>query len=199
MASADQLAKLAHEALSSGNYAGARQAAEAALARDPKNPAAKAAAGRGEAGPCRAAEAIAQPAEADLRLAGSGPPASSSLLAEVLAEPSFISDVEKEKQVREGLVKAQVENGLNDARTQMNSSPEQAEQDLKALLEQVERSSDLEASVRSQLREQIETAIREARRNRVLVDERKATAKNPRPPPWKCSGSTTSCCSRRSG
>ncbi|MDX1948383.1 MAG: hypothetical protein SFU86_23540, partial [Pirellulaceae bacterium] len=176
MTSAEQLAKLAHEALSSGNYAGARQAAEAALARDPKNPEAKAIVAAAKKGPAAAAELLAKPAETDLRLVASGPPAASSLLAEVLAEPSFISDVEKEKQVKEGLVKAQVENGLNEARNLMRSAPDQAEQDLKVLLENVERSVDLDASVRSQLREQIETAIREARRNRVLVDNQKATA-----------------------
>jgi hypothetical protein len=36
--SADQLAKLGHEALASGNFPGAEKVADAALARDPKNP-----------------------------------------------------------------------------------------------------------------------------------------------------------------
>jgi hypothetical protein len=184
MTSAEQLAKLGHEALAAGNVAGATKVAEAALARDPKNPEAlavreaarklAASGGRG-APPARAA------AEPDLKLARFDDPASApaagSLLEEVLAEkPGFITDVEKQREVLSGKIRAEVENGLNAARKTMGESPAIAEQDLKVLMESVERSPDLDAEVRGQLREQIENAIRQARQQKLVVDEAQARA-----------------------
>src|SRR5690349_16276359 len=130
MASAESLAKLGHEALASGNVAGAAKAADAALARDPKNPqaiAVKEAARKLAAG----VKAPAAGAEPDLKLARFDDPAASapaaggaagrSLLEEVLAEkPGFITDVEKQREVLSGKIRAEVENGLNAARKIMS-------------------------------------------------------------------------------
>ena len=176
--SANQLTKLAHEALSSGNFRGALTSADAALARDPNNPEARAIKEAAQKGLEGGAPAVLPAGDADLKLAGfaDAPPAG-SLLAEVLAEePGFIRDVEKERQVIAGKIRAEVEFGLTDARRKMGESPETAEQDLKLLLENVERAAELDAGVRSQLREQIEVAIREARREQTLVAQRRAVA-----------------------
>ncbi|HEX5105152.1 MAG TPA: hypothetical protein VFV87_15135, partial [Pirellulaceae bacterium] len=173
IASADQLSKLGHEALASGNFAGAAKVADAALARDPANPAAlaiKDAASRRTA-PATAARAAAA-SEPELRLASGDDRPSGSLLAEVLAEePGFLSSVESEAAVLAGKIQAEVENGLNEARKTMSESPEIAEQNLKALLEYVERVPELNAEVRAQLRQQIENAIREANRRKIEVAE----------------------------
>jgi hypothetical protein len=206
--SAEQLVKLGHAALATGNAAGAKAAAEAALSRDPNNPTAKAlhvaaiklGAGEGEADEAEAsedaaadeepkpAEEVKKPAEevkpappaADgaLRL---GKPAEapakeggSSLIDEFLAEGGkpFLGDVEQERKVVEGKVSAEVENALNDARQQMNTDPDRAEQDLKVLAEMVEKVPSLGAEVREQLLTQIQTAIRDTRRIGTQVKDR---------------------------
>jgi hypothetical protein len=99
-----------------------------------------------------------------LRLAsgdGDRPAASGSLLEEVLAEgPGFLGTVESDDAVLAGKIRAEVDNGLKEANRLMAESPESAENELKALLEQVERAPALNAEVRAQLRQQIETAIR---------------------------------------
>jgi hypothetical protein len=187
MTSAEQLAKLGHDALASGNVKGAVKVAEAALARDPKNPEALAvreAARKLAAGGGKAPAAAAEP---DLKLARFDDPAATggatagSLLEEVLAEkPGFITDVEKQRAVLSGKIRAEVENGLNAARRIMGDSPSIAEQDLKALLESIERSPDLDAEVRGQLRDQIENAIRQARQQALVVDEARARAEEAR-------------------
>jgi len=169
LASAHELAKLGHEALSSGNVAGAQRAASAALARDPSNPQAQAvrnAASRAAAAP-----------EPALRLAGhadaAGRPA--SLLDEFLAEqPGFLSNVERERGVMAGKLRAEVEDALNAARHLMASDPETAQQNLKLTLVQIESSADLDAGLRSQLRQQVEDAIRQATQEALLVSERQA-------------------------
>jgi hypothetical protein len=184
MTSAEQLAKLGHDALAAGNVTGAVQAAEAALARDPKNPeavavreAARKMAASGKAPAPKNAEpelklvGLNQPAEA------AAAPADGSLLAEVLAEkPGFLKDVETQRQVIAGKIQAEVENGLNAARKLMQTSPEQAEQDLKVMMENVERSVELDPEVRRQLREQIENAIRQAQQQKLVVDVKLAAA-----------------------
>jgi hypothetical protein len=184
MTSAEQLAKLGHEALAAGNVTGAAQAATAALARDPKNPeaiavreAAKKMAAGGKAPARKNIEpelkltGATQPAE------GAAAPADGSLLAEVLAEkPGFLQDVETQRQVVAGKIQAEVENGLNSARKLMGTSPTQAEQDLKVMMENVERSVELDPAVRRQLREQIENAIRQARQQVTVAGEKLTAA-----------------------
>ena len=213
--SAEQLVKLGHAALATGNAAGAKAAAEAALSRDPNNPTAKALhvaaikAGAGEGEADEVAAALEDAAAADdepkteeakpeaakpeevkpappavdggLRLGtpreepapGAGP----SLLDEFLAEKPFLGGVEEERKVVEGKVRAEVENSLNEARAQLNSDPDRAEQDLKVLQEMVEKVPSLGAQVRDQLLVQIQTAIRETRRFGQLAKERIARAR----------------------
>ena len=229
--SAEQLVKLGHAALATGNAAGAKAAADAALARDPSNPTAKAlqsaaeklanykVASRQAAEENRAAaveaevEDVAQieaegacgaqeeeeappaaaapvappppppaPADGGLRL---GTPAAepseggSSLIDEFLAEGGarFLPDVEQERRLIEAKVRAEVENTLNEARAQMATDPDRAEQELKVLAEMVEKVPTLTAEVRSQLLTRVQTAIRETRRSGASIKERLAIAR----------------------
>jgi von Willebrand factor type A domain len=180
MTSAEQLAKLGHDALAAGNVTGATQAATAALARDPKNP--EAIAVREAAKKMAATGKAPAPknTEPELRLTGlnqpaaaAAPPADGSLLAEVLAEkPGFLQDVETQRQVVAGKIQAEVENGLSAANKLSRTNPAQAEQDLKVMMENIERAVELDPEVRRQLREQVENAIRYARQQALVVSER---------------------------
>src|SRR6185295_11240920 len=105
--------------------------------------------------------------DADLKLTGyaAAEKTTSSLLEELKAEqPGFLSKVEEERQVLAGKIRAEVENALNDARHMMGEKPDIAEQNLKIVLQKIESNPDLDAEVRSQIRQQVENAIRLARR-----------------------------------
>jgi len=169
LSSAQHLANLGHQALSNGNFTGARQVAEAALRSDPGNPQAQA---------VRNAAHNNGGGEPALRLAArheaEGP--SGSLLDEVLSEPGFLGQVEQDRNVLAGKIRAQVEKSLNDARHHMAADPDTAEQELKLTLRQIESSTDLDAGLRSQLRQQVEDAIRQARQATVLAADRQSRA-----------------------
>src|SRR4029079_19606350 len=125
--SAQELARLGHEALDSGNFAGADRVADGALDRDPGKPEAKAIKDAAHKGlvTCRAPAAN----EPELRLAGTEEirPAAGSLLSEVLAEaPGFLRSVCEERKVIAGKVRAEFENSLNAARKVMGMDPTQA-------------------------------------------------------------------------
>lgn len=157
------LADLSGQALSSGDVNGARRLADAALARDPNDPLAKAvrtAAGRGGG-------------EAPLRVGGGS--GAGSLLAEFEAEAGigdFLKKVNDQKQVQTEILQAEVETGLSTARDNFDVNPAKAQQDLKLLLEQIERAPDVESETRAQLRDQVVAAIQEARRRDVENSER---------------------------
>lgn len=173
LASAVQLTKLGHEALATGNYAGAEKVAAAALARDPGNPEARAIQSAARKAATNGKAAVSEP---DLKLTGFVPdqPAS-SLLEEILAEqPGFLEKVDAERKIVAGKVQAEVESGLADARRLMGQNPEQAEQDLKLILQNIESSTDLAPEMRGQLRQRLESAIRQARRVATEVAARRA-------------------------
>ena len=180
MTSAEQLAKLGHEALATGNVTGATQAAVAALARDPKNPeaiavreAAKKMAATGRVPAVKNDDPELRLVAANQPAAPAPPAADNSLLAEVLAEqPGFLRDVETQRQVIAGKIQAEVETGLSAANKLMRTSPTQAEQDLKVMMENIERAVELDPEVRRQLREQIENAIRQARQRSAGSERR---------------------------
>lgn len=182
IASADQLTKLGHAALATGNFAGAATAAQAALSRDPGHPGAKAlkeAAAKRIGGGAAAAKGTEEDLtlvkldEADAEGGGSG------LIDEVIAEGggSFLGEVSNEDQVIEQKIQAEVVNALNQTRERMGTDPTGAEQELKVLAETVERAGKLSAAVRNQLVNQIQIAIREARRQESIVKEKLARAK----------------------
>src|SRR5262249_23590253 len=58
----------------------------------------------------------------------------------------------------------------------MITNPDQAENDLKLVLEGVERTPELEPEVRAQLRRKIENAVRAARQAKIRVDQAVAVA-----------------------
>jgi hypothetical protein len=181
MTSADQLVNLGHEALSSGNFAGAAKVAAAALDRDPMNPTAIAL--RDAARKQAAGAPVRSGGDADLSLgSAAAPEKGGSLLAEVLAEgaPGFIDDVAKERQVVAGLVEAEVSQGLAEARRVMGENPVEAEQSLKVLLEKVEQVPSLDGGVRASLRDQLTSAIRESRRVGNIVAETQARSEEQR-------------------
>ena len=65
-----------------------------------------------------------------------------------------------------------MEEGLSAARDIFDSNPNKAQQDLKLLLETIERAPDLEAEKRAQMRDQVISAIQEARRRQIENDEK---------------------------
>ncbi|MCU0876985.1 MAG: hypothetical protein MUF06_04245 [Pirellulaceae bacterium] len=176
MTTAEELAKLGHEALAAGNVKGALQVAEAALARDPKNPNAIAVR---EAASKLAAGVTAPPkiaSEPELKLASAAEPAASgSLLEEVLAEPpGFLADVRKNQELKSQILQNQVDKELADARQMMGENPDGAEAILKQALEMVESSPDLLAEVRAQLRQKLENALRQANQQKIVVADSRA-------------------------
>jgi len=159
------LTKLGRNALRGGDTDGALKVAEAVLKRDPNNP---------QAQRIRDAARRNGNEDADLRLvnlqdpdAGAAPQPGGGLLAEVEGEGMFLNQVESNQQVLEQKIKTEVEQALNQAREQMGSNPESAKRDLKIWLETIERSPDMGPDTRAQLRNQIESAIREAGRRSV--------------------------------
>src|SRR5439155_12658017 len=103
--------------------------------------------------------------------------AAGGLLAETLAEPpGFLGRVDAERRVLAGKMRAEVDNSLSGAKNLMTTNPDQAEQNLKLTLEDIERTPDLEPEVRSQLRRKVENAIRLARQRKIEVDQRTAVA-----------------------
>jgi hypothetical protein len=178
MTTAEELAKLGHEALAAGNVKGALQVAEAALARDPKNPNAIAVR---EAARKLAAGVTAPPkisSEPELKLTSAAEPAAAgSLLEEVLAGPTgFLEDVRKNQELKSQILQNQVDNELAMARQKMGEDPEGAEAVLKQALEMVESSPDLLAEVRAQLRQKLENALRQANQQKIEVADRRASA-----------------------
>ncbi len=183
-ATADSMVKLGHQALASGNFDGATKVAEAALVADPGNPAAKALIEAAKK--AKAATSPVRPvaAEDDLTLTKADDGAAAgTLLDEVLAEGAgdgFIRTVETDRAVRAGRLKAEVENILREARDTMGDNPEGSEQTLKVALQRIEEAADIDASTRKQLRDQLESAIRESKRVGIDFIERKAQAESQR-------------------
>jgi len=173
------LTRLGRNAMRAGDTDGALKVAEAVLKRDPNNP---------QAQLIRDAARRNSNDDQDLRLvnlqdpdAGGAPLlGAGGLLAEVEGEGLFLRQVEGNQQVLEQKIKTEVEQALSQAREQMGSNPESAKRDLKIWLETIERSPDLGPDTRAQLRNQIESAIREAGRRSVEFAIRVAQAEENR-------------------
>jgi len=166
------LADLSGQALASGNKKAAAALAQRALKQDPGNPSAAAV----KNAVLRKSGPGAQ--EPGLRLVqnpGGQPPAGggSPLLQNfVQEEGGFIDDTSAEKRVQQEIVQANVETAMNRARSILDSAPEMAREQLKDVLLQVERSPDLDAEVRSQLKEKITSLIDESRVREIRKIER---------------------------
>jgi len=94
-----------------------------------------------------------------------------------IADPpsgNLLTEFEQDRQVFTAKVRAEVENALSQARHLVGEQPSVAEQNLKLVLDQLERIADLDAGIRTQLREKVADAIRQARRVAVEVNARHA-------------------------
>ncbi|MCH8921575.1 MAG: hypothetical protein IIA67_00325 [Planctomycetes bacterium] len=80
--------------------------------------------------------------------------------------------IERDGAVREQMLRAQVEAATSDARRTLGADPQAAVRDLKMLLDTLRMASDVNASVRSQLSGQLETALRTAQHRRAEKTER---------------------------
>ena len=164
MQSANKLSQLGGRALAAGDRQGAQRMAEAALATDPGNPAATAlrsASGGGSNEP--------------LRLVNFDEEGGADLLHTVEEEGFFLNDVTNADAIIQEKIKTEVVQGLKVARDKMGIDSEGAKQDLKLLLENVERAPRLEPDVRAELRLQIQSAVREASRRAIAEHDAKAT------------------------
>jgi hypothetical protein len=168
---AESLTQLGKRALATGDTAGARKLAGAAIDIDPSNPSARALAGAaGGAG------------EPDLTLgppAGGGFGAADDLLSRVEEERFLLDTATDTDRVIQEQIEMLVKQGLEAARKKMGVDAVTAAEDLKLLLEQVEMSPRLEAAARLRLRTTVEEAIRTANQlaiaqsaNRVAEQER---------------------------
>lgn len=111
--------------------------------------------------------------EAEIPTATTG----SALIDEVLAQqPSegrgILDSTEADRKVQEGLIKARVESELSDARREMGTNPDGAEQNLKSLAELLNVTASLGSETRSQLLSQVQNAMRAARRQSGVVKEK---------------------------
>lgn len=191
-ASAQSLTKLSGAALASGDKQGAKVAAEMAIARDPENQEARVirnvalqdAPAEEPAAPVVPRD-VAPPApmppaggsDDDLRLGPSSE--DGALLREVESDAGvLVTDEVARRQVQTERIRAQVENELIEASRTMGRNPQGAQDNLKLTLQQVEAAPELDPEVRLQLRNKLETAIRESRRLAVEVAEQQAQAED---------------------
>lgn len=186
MASAEQYAKLANQALAAGDKVGAARLAKAALEIDPGHPRAQAvakAAAKAEeeskteekAPVDRGASTRRNPFQfVAFQNDGSGDSAAPLTLGE--DDGQFLNEVDLNTIRNARIIEAEVTNRLAAARGQMSTDPEGTRDALKLLLDNVERAPDLSADVRARLRNQIIAAIRESSARAVEVEARRAEA-----------------------
>ena len=92
--------------------------------------------------------------------------------------PPLLETVEQQNAVIREMIDREVQNAVRQARDLMATAPDRVEQDLKLELEKVMRAPELDADLRAQLRDQLESTIKEARRRATihLEVERQAQA-----------------------
>jgi len=97
-------------------------------------------------------------------------------VGEVLDEGAgLLPSVENDRRVVAGKLQAEIEAGLSAARKLMASNPALAEQNLKFSLDVLD-AAPVDAEIRSRLRQQVTTAIRQARQRRTQLDHEVAAA-----------------------
>ena len=170
---AESLAQLGRLALSTGDKTGADKLAGAALEIDPGNPSARALSGAAGGGAGLNSDLTLGPT------AGPGFAPADDLLSRVEEERFILETVVDTDRVIQEQIEMMVNRGLEDARKKMGADSASAAEELKLLLEQVEKSPRLESAVRMRLRSTIEEAIRTANQlaiaesaNRIAEQER---------------------------
>ncbi len=181
------LTELARQALELNDVASAQRMAEAALAQDPQNQAARKiltqvrqvsqeVAAPAAPAPAAPGAAPAQPAApqapaADLNLVGPAAPAAPAEVPGALAE-----QVLRDRRILAEAITKDVQAAINQARQMMGTNPETARDQLKLKLDEVSRVPDLDPEVRDQLLDQLRTAIRQADVRVVELNEQRRRA-----------------------
>jgi hypothetical protein len=83
----------------------------------------------------------------------------------------LLNEVEQQRRVVEGFLKAEVRNALNEARSRMATDPQGVSESLKLLLDKVRHTSETGPELRSQLSDQIEAALRATNRQALVQSE----------------------------
>jgi uncharacterized protein with von Willebrand factor type A (vWA) domain len=183
----DNLTNLAERAVAMGDVHSAQLMSDAVLRRDPGNVKAhtvqrvvnkSTAGGTAAVGVAASGEDLnlVRPAQANGPAGAAadsdrGFPAEGSLTDRFAGEGALLDDVEQQKHLFSEMLRKEVENTVIDARRQMRDSPEQAAQQLKLTLQNVERATELNPATRAQLVDKLQTALRESQRAASIKDE----------------------------
>ena len=187
MASAEEYARLGSQALATGDTAGAKRLAEAALEIDPSHPRAQAIIGAAnkaakteekkaeEKPPVDRGAATRQiPVHFVAFQAEEGSDDASAPLVVGEEDGGFLREAERDQIVTEQIIVAEMNEQLRNAREQMASDPAGVSNALKLLLDRLERVPDLSGDVRGRLRNQIVTALRKAQGLSSVQENRRA-------------------------
>jgi len=186
MASAEQYAKLASQALAAGDKVGAARLAKAALEIDPGHPRAQAVVNAAaktddetkveEKAPVDRGAATRRIPVHFVAFQNDGSSDSAAPLTLGDDDGQFLNEVDLNAVRNARVIEAEVTNRLAAARGQMSTDPDGTRDALKLLLDNVERAPDLNPDVRARLRNQIIAAIRESSARAVAVEARRAEA-----------------------
>ncbi len=156
----DQLTALAEQAVTTGNFQGAERLAQAVLRNDPNNP--EAATVQRVIQNAPVVESVAD-ASGDMKLVRVAQRAGGSAAAagnEGDGVPgAFLEEHLQNQTVIAEMIQKEVEIALEQARNIMSSQPTRAIQDLKVELQSVRGAPELDAAVRAQLVDRLESAI----------------------------------------
>ena len=193
MAAAESFSQLSRQALVSGDIKAATSLAQAALNRDPGHPQALSVMKVVKAGLVKETEAsvkvqqpVVQPRKGILKLNEGAYLTKRSpfqfvsrqvAVADTGVEPegTFLEDVQERRKVMAKIVQTEVEQSLSNARDKMSSDPSSVKVGMKLLRENILRTPDLDAEMRSNLLNKIVAMIQEASRQEVIVQERDAS------------------------
>lgn len=190
LARVEALTDLAQQAVSTGDLTGAEQLSDAILVRDPGNLEAESVkrvikkrripvkpmahqqpAAGGELQLVRPAQ-LTRPAEIvpGDEVVVAAPPVDGPAPGTV-EDGRFLEEVERQNRVFAQMLQKEVENVIRQARDTMAAEPDQATQQLKLALQNVERAPELIADVRAQLVDRLQSALREVARAAAIKDD----------------------------
>ncbi|HET6879421.1 MAG TPA: VWA domain-containing protein [Pirellulales bacterium] len=165
-AGAHYLARLGRQAATVGDFASARQLADQAARLDPSDQEAlilqRAAANKQ---PLTKTASFVQRARKD------DPTATDDAPPREADDGELLDEIERQRRVVAGFLKAEVRNALNQARSRMATDPQGAGDSLKLLLDKVQHTSEAGPELRAQLSDQIEAALRAVNRQAVVQSE----------------------------
>ncbi|HVX12825.1 MAG TPA: hypothetical protein VHC22_16705 [Pirellulales bacterium] len=161
---AQQLARLGERALAIGRTEEAAQLAGAAEDLDPTN--AEADVVREAAGRSR------QSASGDLRLTRQPTESAAPTATKTeVADGELLDDLDRQGRIVEDFLRTEVHNALNQANADMSVNPDGARDQLKLLLEKVQRTAEVSPDARSQMVDKIEAGLRSASRISTIKTE----------------------------